>query len=236
VTLSLLLLTLLASCLVAPATAQPTFSSIILQDQAPLDLAVPLPTNIAAEGSIYITRTTLAPGARRRLAAALGYEHVLASDEFAPGPVILSLNELGRIPGDRTLRGAIGAGIAILVLGLGAGVDESIAAARGEPELRCVLVGPNATAQPPAGWQRLGAEDARPVVWTHEVEVEGDHVEAGRRRFAIRDDGPPLQRLDAERKRETAASLDEELRSLDEQVKVLQSRIERLRRRRAQLK
>src|SRR5262245_18931533 len=91
---SLVLLTLLSCCRAAPANAQPTFSWIILEDQAPLDLAVPRPANLAAEGSVYITRSSLAPGARKRLAAALGYGHVLAPDETAPGPVILSLNEL----------------------------------------------------------------------------------------------------------------------------------------------
>lgn len=168
--------------------AQPTFTQIVVQDQVPLDLQ-PRPKNVCSEGDVFITRAFLSPAARMRLAAGLGFSNALTGDPLAPGPVIYSGNPLACLPGDRRLRGECD-GIAITVLGLGASVEESIKAARDEPLPRGVLIGADPEAKPPSGWQRVGTADARPVVWTLQVEVHGDRVEGPRRTFAIMDDWP----------------------------------------------
>jgi hypothetical protein len=171
------------------AAAQPTFTTILVRDQVPLDLA-PRPPNIMSEGDIFVTRMALSPAARQRLAKGLGHEFLWTVDPQAPGPAILSGNEWARIPGDRRLRIEIEADIALHVLGHGASVEESIAAARDEPMPRGILVGVDPQAEPPAGWKRVGGAPARPVVWTRLVDVHGDRDEGGGRALTILDDWP----------------------------------------------
>jgi hypothetical protein len=180
-------LALLAS--IGRVAAQPTFTKIVVADQVPLDLE-PRDPALAAHGDVFVARLWLSPEARRRLAAGLGHRFLAAVDPEAPGPVILSTRELLPIPGDRRLRVELEDGTALQVLGVGAGIAESLDAARSEPMPRALLIGPDPGADPPEGWSRLGAPDARPSIWGRSVSVHGDSVEGSSRSIGIQDGFP----------------------------------------------
>lgn len=184
-----LTLSFVGALLLVPALrAQPTFWRLAIQDAPPLDLP-PLPANVGTADSVFVTRAALSPPARIRLAAGLGFEHVHAVDAAATGPAILTRSWTGRIPGDPRLR-VEADGAAITALGRGAGVAESLAAARDEPLPAAVLVGVHPDAVPPAGWTRCGEAGAAPVVWTRAVHVQGVRVEGSCRRITFMDGGP----------------------------------------------
>lgn len=172
----------------AELPAQPTFWTLAIQDDPPLDLA-PLPANIAPRDSVFVTRAALSPAARARLAAGLGFEHTTAADATAVGAAILGRSRPGRIPGDPRLR-IERDGVAITALDLGATVAESIAAAAAEPLPAAILVGAHADARPPEGWSRGGEAEARPVVWIRQMHLQVSRMEGSCRRVTFMDQAP----------------------------------------------
>jgi len=183
--LSLLRTSPIALVLLTVLRAQPTFWTLAIEDDPPLALP-PLSVDVATSDAVFMTRATLSPAARARLAAGLGFECVSAIDSAAMGPSIQTRSRPGRIPGDPRLRIEYGE-VAIAALGRGASVEESVAAALAEPMPAAVLVGAAPDATVPEGWKRCGDMGERPVVWTRQLNVQHSRFDGGCRRITFMD-------------------------------------------------
>jgi hypothetical protein len=167
--------------------AQPVDWTLAIDDSPPLDLE-PLEPNIAGSASLYVTRAALSPGARARLAAGLGLPHITTRDAEVIGPAFFHRGRLASIPGDSRLRVERG-DCAVSVLGVGATIEETLAAAQEEPFLRCVLIGAAPEAMPPGSWIRCGDAAVRPVVWQRGMDVHLDRDQGGVRELIFLDGG-----------------------------------------------